>query len=109
MVILEDKPYRFMTCYMMQTWIIYWLDMNSVQLMQQMDLREQLDDAHTAEALDEISAESTQLARDLLQKIEQQLDGQQDWPGAAQSVRALMFLDKLAADIDRRHETLETR
>ena len=78
-------------------------------LMQQMDLRERLDDAHTAEALDEISAESTQLARDLLQKIEQQLDGQQDWPGAAQSVRALMFLDKLAADIDRRHETLETR
>lgn len=78
-------------------------------LMQQMELRERLDDAHTAEALDEISAESTQLARDLLQKIEQQLDGQQDWPGAAQSVRALMFLDKLAADIDRRHETLETR
>ena len=78
-------------------------------LMQQMELRERLDDAHTAEALDEISAESRQLARDLLQKIEQQLDGQQDWPGAAQSVRALMFLDKLAADIDRRHETLETR
>ena len=78
-------------------------------LMQQMDLRERLDDAHTAESLDEISAESTQLARDLLQKIEQQLDGQQDWSGAAQSVRALMFLDKLAADIDRRHETLETR
>ena len=78
-------------------------------LMQQMELRERLDDAHTAEALDEISAESRQLARDLLQKIEQQLDGQQDWPSAAQSVRALMFLDKLAADIDRRHETLETR
>ena len=78
-------------------------------LMQQMELRERLDDAHTAEALDEISAESRQLARDLLQKIEQQLDGQQDWPGAAQSVRALMFLDRLAADIDRRHETLETR
>ena len=78
-------------------------------LMQQMELRERLDDAHTAEALDEISAESRQLARDLLQKIEQQLDGQQDWPGAAQSVRALMFLDKLAVDIDRRHETLETR
>ena len=26
----------------MQTWIIYWLDMNSVQLMQQMDLQELL-------------------------------------------------------------------
>ncbi len=78
-------------------------------LMQQMELRERLDDAHTAEALDEISSESRQLANNMLQKIEQQLDGQQDWPGAAQSVRALMFLDKLAADIDRRHETLETR
>ena len=78
-------------------------------LMQQMDLRERLDDAHTAEALDEISSESRQLANNMLHKIEQQLDGQQDWPGAAQSVRALMFLDKLAADIDRRHETLETR
>ena len=78
-------------------------------LMQQMELRERLDDAHTAEALDEISSESRQLANNMLQKIEQQLDGQQDWPGAAQSVRALMFLDKLAVDIDRRHETLETR
>ena len=78
-------------------------------LMQQMDLRERLDDAHTAEALDEISSESRQLANNMLQKIEQQLDDQKDWSGAAQSVRALMFLDKLAADIDRRHETLETR
>ena len=34
-------------------------------------------------------------------------DAEHDWAGAAQSVRALMFLDKLAADIDRRHETLE--
>ena len=78
-------------------------------LMQQMDLREQLDDADSAEALDEVDAESRRLGRDMLQKIEQQIDVQQDWPAAAQSVRALMFLDKLAADIDRRHETFETR
>ncbi|MFD1709661.1 Fe-S protein assembly co-chaperone HscB [Ottowia sp. GY511] len=78
-------------------------------LMQQMELRERLDDAHSAEALDEIDDEARQLGRDMLQKIERQLDQDKDWPGAAQSVRALMFLDKLAADVGRRHETLESR
>lgn len=78
-------------------------------LMQQMELRERLDDAHSAEALDDIDGEARQLGRDMLQKIEHQLDQDKDWPGAAQSVRALMFLDKLAADVGRRHETLESR
>ena len=36
-----------------------------------------------------------------------QIDAEQAWPAAAQSVLALMFLDKLAADVDRRRETLE--
>ena len=78
-------------------------------LLQQMDLRERLDDAQTAEALDEIDAESRRLGREMLQKIEHQIDDRRDWPGAAQSVRALMFLDRLASDIDRRHEIFETR
>ena len=78
-------------------------------LMQQMDLRERLDDAQSAEALDEIDAESRRLGCDMLQKIERQMDDEHNWLAAAQSVRALMFLDKLAADIDRRHETFETR
>ena len=78
-------------------------------LLQQLELRERLDDAQSAEALDHITAESRRLGRDMLQKIERQIDDQNDWPAAAQSVRALMFLDKLAADIDRRHETFETR
>ena len=78
-------------------------------LLQQMDLRERLDDAQTAEALDEIDVESRRLGREMLQKIEHQIDDRRDWPGAAQSVRALMFLDRLASDIDRRHEIFETR
>ena len=76
-------------------------------LMQQMELREALDEAASAADLDQISRTSATLQRELLQKIEHQQDAQQDWPAAAQSVRALMFLDKLAADIDRRHETLD--
>jgi len=46
------------------------------------------------------------MQRELLQEIEQQLDADRAWAAAAQSVRALMFLDKLAADIERRRDTL---
>ena len=77
-------------------------------LLQQMALREQLDDVASPDDLDGIARQSTSIQRELLQKIEHQIDVAQDWPTAAQSVRALMFLDKLAADIERRHETLES-
>lgn len=75
-------------------------------LMQQMELREQLDDAGTAEELRQIDELSASLSGGMLDKIEQQADIQHDWPGVAQSVRALMFLEKLAGDISRKRETL---
>ena len=75
-------------------------------LMQQMTLREQLDDARTEQDLDEIDRESARMRRDELQKIEQSIDAGHDWAAAAQSVRALMFLDKLADEIDRRRESV---
>ena len=77
-------------------------------LMQQMELREQMYDAASTKDLDEISRSCLSAQREMLQKIEHQMDVEHDWPAAAQSVRALMFLDKLAADIERRHETLES-
>ncbi len=75
-------------------------------LMQQMELREQLDDAASAAELDRLSQQATAMQRGLLTDIERHIDTERDWPAAAQSVRALMFLDKLLADIDRRHEAL---
>ena len=72
------------------------------------ELREQMDDAASTKDLDEISRSCLSAQREMLQKIEHQMDVEHDWPAAAQSVRALMFLDKLAADIERRHETLES-
>ncbi|QTD44454.1 Fe-S protein assembly co-chaperone HscB [Ottowia testudinis] len=77
-------------------------------LMQQMELREQLDAAANASDLDEIGRSCLFVRRELLQKIEHQMDAEQDWRAAAQSVRALMFLDKLATGIERRHEKLES-
>ena len=78
-------------------------------LMQQLELREQMDDAASTKDLDEISRSCLSAQREMLQKIEHQMDVEHDWPAAAQSVRALMFLYKLAADIERRHETLESK
>ena len=76
-------------------------------LMQQMELREAVDDAVDAAAMDEIGRQSAKLKREMLLKLEQQMDAQHDWPAAAQTVRALMFLDRLAGDIDRKRATLE--
>ena len=76
-------------------------------LMQQMELREVVDDAVDAAAMDEIGRQSATLKREMLLKLEQQMDAQHDWPAAAQTVRALMFLDRLAGDIDRKRATLE--
>ncbi|MCA0326193.1 MAG: Fe-S protein assembly co-chaperone HscB [Proteobacteria bacterium] len=75
-------------------------------LMQQMELREALEDAATPQDLDEIDRLSASMHREALQKLEQQIDAESNWPQAAQTVRALMFLDKLAHDIDRRRERL---
>ena len=75
-------------------------------LMQQMALREQLDAARDAAELDAIEALAARMQRELLQEIEQQLDADRAWAAAAQSVRALMFLDKLVADIERRRDSL---
>ena len=76
-------------------------------LIQQMELREAVDDAVDAAAMDEIGRQSATLKREMLLKLEQQMDAQHDWPAAAQTVRALMFLDRLAGDIDRKRATLE--
>ena len=76
-------------------------------LMQQMELREAVDDAVDAAAMDEIGRQSATLKHEMLLKLEQQMDAQHDWPAAAQTVRALMFLDRLAGDIDRKRATLE--
>ncbi|MFT3777238.1 MAG: Fe-S protein assembly co-chaperone HscB [Ottowia sp.] len=75
-------------------------------LMQQMELREALDEADDAASMEKIDQQSASLRRELLSKIERQIDAEADWPAAAQSVRALMFLDRLADEIDRKRSTI---
>jgi len=76
-------------------------------LMQQMEWREALDDAHTAEDLEKISSQCRQAARDVLQKIEQLLDQSHDYSAAVAQVRALMFMERFTDDVNARLDLLD--
>ncbi len=75
-------------------------------LMQQMELREALDDAGTEENLDQIGHQANEYMREQLSKAEQFIDQTHDYPAAAQAVRALLFIQKFQQDLDRRFELL---
>ena len=83
-------------------------------LMTQMELREALDDARAArdvDALDRLAAKARSLRADMIGVLAAQLDGQGDAregaAAAATSVRKLMFLDKLAGEVDAALELIE--
>jgi len=76
-------------------------------LMQQMQWREELDDASTAEDLEKIDLQCKQSKREVLEDIEHLIDDQQAWSEAVGQVRALMFIMRFAADIDKRLDQLE--
>ena len=75
-------------------------------LMQQMEWREALDDARTVDSVEALHAELSQHRRDALAQLEQTLDTAHDHAAAAQQVRALMFSERFAHDIDQRLEAL---
>ncbi len=75
-------------------------------LMQQMAWREALEDADGTAAIDALEDEVEQARNAALVRVGALLDEQQDWAGAAQQVRALMFLARFAQDVDRRREQL---
>ena len=78
-------------------------------LMQQMAWREALEDAQDTAALDTLSDEVNHSRRGVLQRCEQLIDAEQDYAGAVAQVRALMFIDRFAQDIEARYESMESR
>ncbi len=77
-------------------------------LMQQMQWREALDDAQTADELDALAAEVANAKLTLLQQCEDFLDRQQNAVAAVAPVRALMFIDKFSQDLNQRFEAFES-
>jgi len=79
-------------------------------LMQQMELREALEDAaraRDAAALERLGAEIAQGRVAILAELADSIDVRKDYAGAAGFVRKLMFLDKLEAEIHSAFEALE--
>ena len=76
-------------------------------LMQQMEWREALDEAKDAEAVERIATEVAAHRKRMLATVETLIDTQHDYPAASAQVRALMFIDRFAADVDERLEALE--
>ena len=79
-------------------------------LMQQMELRETLEDAVATKNLAALASLQSNIERDkasLEQQIGAAIDERKDYAAAAGLVRELQFLEKLEAEIDSAYETIE--
>jgi molecular chaperone HscB len=76
-------------------------------LARQLELREALAEAREADALDRLRAEVQDEARALERSIGELLDERRDLDAAARQVRKLMFLDKLAEQVEQAYEEIE--
>jgi len=76
-------------------------------LLRQLELREALAEAKQPAALDELMAQVRREQRLLEQGIAQLVDGRKEYAAAAGEVRKLMFLDKLATEIDLAYEGVD--
>ena len=75
-------------------------------LMQQMEWREALDEAACAADLQALQAQTHESARELTAEVVQALDVDGDAARAAQGVRALMFVERFASEVEDRLDQL---
>ncbi len=82
--------------------------MPSAFLMQQMEWREALDDARDLASVEQLAAQMQATRQTVLAQLAVLLDTHHDHRSAAEQVRALMFIERFAVDVDVRAERLET-
>ena len=75
-------------------------------LMKQLEWRESLDDAADVAAVRALESEVNAHRSEALATLQHTLDDAHDFPAAACQVRALMFVERFAFDIDARLEAL---
>ena len=73
-------------------------------LMQQMDWREALEVARTADEVQRLVVDVASCQGALLRDLAALIDDRLDWPAAAAQVRSLMFVTRFAEDVERRLE-----
>lgn len=71
-------------------------------LMQQMEWREALDEAHDEAALDGLLAQTRHARADALDRLAQLIDVESNAAAAVDQVRALMFIDRFAEEVRQR-------
>jgi molecular chaperone HscB len=76
-------------------------------LMQQMELREKLEEAKDAETLDALRRDLFSSRDSLQSEIARAIDTDKDYKAAAGLVRKLQFLHRLDEEIDEAHERLD--
>ena len=76
-------------------------------LMQQMELREALEEATEPSSLDSIREQLRDSRLSLEKEIAEAIDGRKDYPAAANLVRKLQFLQRLDEEIDAAYETMD--
>jgi molecular chaperone HscB len=76
-------------------------------LLQQIEWREALDAAKTAKNINEIELQANEYGRNLLQKTEYLIDVENNFKLAVEQVRALMFIERFAQEVDARLDQLQ--
>jgi len=76
-------------------------------LMQQMELREKLEEAKDAGGLDDLRKSLLSDRRYLEAQVAQAIDSDKDYKGAADLVRKLQFLHRLDEEIDEAYQSLD--
>jgi molecular chaperone HscB len=80
--------------------------MPSAFLMQQMQWREDLDEAQSAADLERMAEDVAAARIDLLNQLRTTADDKRDFVALAQQVRALMFVERFARDVEARLDQL---
>ncbi len=75
-------------------------------LMQQMQWREDLDDAETVADLERMAGEVTAARREMVEALQQTADVRRDFAVLAQQVRSLMFVERFVSDVEARLDQL---
>ena len=75
-------------------------------LMQQMEWREALEDARSAGQLEDMADEVAAARRKMLADLQNTADERRDFPALAGQVRALMFVERFARDVEARLDQL---
>lgn len=75
-------------------------------LVQQMQWREELDEAGGLEELERMADDVAAARRAMLEGLQTTADEKHDWPELARQVRALMFVERFARDVESRIDLL---